>query len=71
MSPQSIIVSYNDTKRTVDPAPRSTHIWLHRYALVAYLAIHADSDLAMRTKGTLLMKMVGGFVSSKLHRQLQ
>ena len=37
----------------------------------SYLAIHADFDLTMRTKGTLMMKMVGGFVSSKLHRQLQ
>jgi hypothetical protein len=46
-------------------------MWLHRYAVVAYLAIHADSDLTMRTKGTLLMKMVGDFVSSKHHSQLQ
>ena len=31
----------------------------------------ADYDLTMRTKGTLLMKMVGDFVSSKLHSQPQ
>ena len=66
MSPQSFIVSHNDTKRPV--AQRAE---LPRYAVIAYFAIHADSDLTMRTKGTLLMKMVGDFVSSKLHSQPQ
>jgi len=37
----------------------------------SHMAIHADSGLTMRTKGTLLMKMVGDFVSSKLHSQPQ
>ena len=31
------------------------------------ISIFADSDLTIRTRGTLLMKMVGDFVSSKLH----
>ena len=71
MSPQSFIGSYNDTKRPVAPGGRSTHIVASVCRVVAYLDIHADSDLTMRTKGTLMMKMVGDFVSTKHHSQLQ
>ena len=35
------------------------------------IGIFEDSDLTIRTKGTLLMKMVRDFVSSKLHSQPQ
>ena len=62
------MVSHNDTKRAIAPRVRTE---LHWYAVVAYFAILAGSDLTMRTKGTLPMKMVGDFVSSKLHSQPQ